>query len=82
MRWAAGHRSPPYGNAEVFMRAAGVVGPYEAERSARVDVGATCGRPLVGNLRMSAGGRRPPLREMRNEFAEKQQTIGASCAGG
>ena len=29
-----------------------------------------------------AGGRRPPLREMRNEFAEKRQQFGASCAGG
>ena len=63
-------------------RAAEVVGPYEAERFARVNVGATCGRPLVRRLQMSAGGRRPPLREMRIEFAEKQQIIGASCAGG
>ncbi len=39
-------------------------------------------RPLVGNLQMSAGGRRPPLREMRREFAEKRQGNGASCAGG
>ena len=46
-----------------------VVGPYEAERFARVNAGATCGRPLVRRLQMSAGGRRPPLRWVRCEFA-------------
>ena len=59
-----------------------VVGPYEAECFARVDVGATCGRPLVGHMRTSAGGRRPPLREMRIEFAEIQRKFNASCASG
>ena len=55
----------------------GAVERSETERA----VGADIIRPLVGDLQRSAGGHRPPLRETRNEFAEKRWKIGASCAG-